>query len=204
MSLIRTGKDNYSSYEEFDTRTRLVLQNESELLTNRDLTEYPVNHPTVLWLNGLVQGYTLEYGCGFGRLSHVFKHCTEYVGVDIIPDRITHANKVYGNEHVKFYLLNECPNVITNCAFSVTVLQHLTLPQTIEALNFIHKHLQEGGLLFLWEACLLDITEEEANKLYSDTFYPQHMIPKPLSILIKETNFSWNHLGGEQFILTKK
>ncbi len=94
-SLLETGKDGYSSDDEFDRRTKAALNREASewgnpgKLFERDAVEvlefvqgdYEVVAPI---LAGLGRYTVLDLGCGYGRLAPFLSafDCASYLGVE--------------------------------------------------------------------------------------------------------------------------
>jgi 2-polyprenyl-3-methyl-5-hydroxy-6-metoxy-1,4-benzoquinol methylase len=209
MSIL-TGKQGYESVAEFVTRTEQELKNRSGSLFLRD-TQPPAHE--VAYVRESLQGRqsVLEIGCGFGIWSRVARAvgCTKYVGVDPVPERIRYAREQHNTVGVWFEVSDARTLRLEDrfdTVLSVTVLQHLTLPDAIAALVTLNHHLLPGGKGILLESRLWDISFAEAEMRYAGDDCAAHMIPKPLKTLQEAIpSLSWERAGVQEdrFHLTK-
>lgn len=205
MGLIDTGKSGYNSVAEFQRRVKPALDGDP-VLAPRDLNPYPADEPAVRFLREHVRGSVLDVGCGFGRMSqHVVPPADHYMGVDPVGDKIDYAAKRYGVPgKVSFhfaplgvYQSLESFDVI----FFVTVLQHLTYPETLAHLIHARSMLKPGGSILLFEGRFFESTREECEAMYAQPDYSPHMIPKPIKDLCAEAGLRYTSQGGCRYIL---
>jgi SAM-dependent methyltransferase len=114
----------------------------------------------------------LDVGCGFGRWSSALSgHYKAYHGVDVVEERVTRAQKVYGAPMVTFELVPHDrvwrTSTAFDLAFTSNVIQHLPLDAARRLLQSAALSVRPGGHLLLWENCI-DIDDGMA----------EHMIPK--------------------------
>ncbi len=112
----------------------------------------------------------LEYGCGNGRiLKHI--HPNKCYGVDIVPDFVKECT----DSGLNAYLLEDFHEKVDK-VYSLTVFIHLKHHQAEEALNYIHKHLKEGGKAYLQ---VLIYQKDKDSKNFSDmTCYKKQTFEK--------------------------
>jgi 2-polyprenyl-3-methyl-5-hydroxy-6-metoxy-1,4-benzoquinol methylase len=150
----------------------------------------------------------LEIGAGFGKWAEALKGLyASFTGVDVTLARIEHAKKIRGGPNVSFHhiptpdwnLGRKFPVVL-----SITVIQHLLMPQAIDVLKGIERHLAPGGTAILAEGRIYDITLAEAEARYRDSANAAHMIPKPLALLKEAVpELRWYQESGGKFLLTR-
>lgn len=96
-------------------------------------------------LSGYVNGRTLEYGCGNGR---ILRHLRDYGvwGVDLVADFIKDAKR---DAIHNVFTLEDFPDMKFDTIYSLTVFIHLSDKQTEDALIWIRDHLREDGVAWL-------------------------------------------------------
>lgn len=83
---------------------------------------------------------SLDFGCGYGRLTMTLKEfCNgRVVGVDINPELVKEARRVYGDSSIEFAILENnripYPDNFFDLTITFTVLQHIKNP-----VPFIHE-----------------------------------------------------------------
>ncbi len=199
---ISCGKDNYDSKAFWTERTARALKERGELYSY-DLGRG--DDPLLPWLDSKIKKTDdiLEVGCGFGKWARQLRgKYRTYWGVDVIPQRIEHAKQLTPDG---LFLLVEGDWDLHNkfdVIMSITVIQHLTLPEAIKILQAIERHLLPGGIALLAEGRIAEMSVEEAERCYKE--YAAHMIPKPLHILKEAApSLEWTVESGIRFVLRK-
>lgn len=209
------GKNNYKSTDVFIARTKKVLKKTPETKEFKiDIGPIQPRNPAANWLMEEIGRFNnpsvLEIGCGYGRWAPKLADlCSSYTGVDIVKDRINYAKKNnQTTSNIKFVHINENDwdlGETYDVIFTVTVIQHLTMPSTINLLNRISRHLKQNGAALLFEARLEHCTEQEAEEKYMDDGCEIHMIYKPIGVLEKKVpSLVWEKKNGLKHILRKK
>jgi SAM-dependent methyltransferase len=185
---IFTGKNGYNSISEWTSRSEQALRTRGELYTyDLGLND---KSPCVEWIKTQLQRRSkpdvLEVGSGFGKWAKVLDgYYKTYTGLEVVTARVAHSRKLYGSPTVTFECLT--PHIkldrLFNVILSVTVIQHVTVPEAIGLLRVIERHLAPGGQALLAEWRIWDITVAEAEARYADPSCSAHMIPKPLGYL---------------------
>jgi cyclopropane fatty-acyl-phospholipid synthase-like methyltransferase len=204
---IFTGKDGYNSKAVWRQRTETALRERGPLY------EYDLGledqSACIGWIKSFLSSHplthVLEVGSGFGKWAKVLaNHYLTYTGLEVIPARVQHATALYGSKAVRFENLSDeqyCGKY--DVVLSVTVLQHVTVPEAVELLRIIARHLTPTGSALLAEWRIWDITVEEAERRYADPKCSAHMIPKPLSYLQAAVpELVWHGEPG-QFVIRK-
>jgi hypothetical protein len=78
-------------------------------------------------------------------------------------------------------------------AISVTVLQHLTMPQAVSLLRIAYRAVQPFGRLLMWEAEIFHRDRVWCEESYLNEC-PRHMVPKPIDELKAAVPFNWTEL----------
>lgn len=203
MSIIYTGKDGYNSDRLWNERSRNALNHNPELYDYD--TRLDANDQILCWLRQefakLDKPSVLEIGAGFGRWADgLKKFYSTFTGVDIVTERVIHARKIRaGIPNAHFELVSGVWNLGRkfDVVLSITVIQHLLMPQAIEILQAIERHLAPGGVALLAEWAIADITLEQAEAWYAKPEQCNHMIPKPLSLLkVATPDLEWSGKTG--------
>jgi 2-polyprenyl-3-methyl-5-hydroxy-6-metoxy-1,4-benzoquinol methylase len=205
---IFTGKNGYSSGVEWHRRSLKALGGDAALY-DYDTRLLP-DDPILKWLKQQLAGTSLrilEIGAGFGRWAVGLQGLySSYTGVDVVLERVAHAAWLRGGlpNATFLYVENEWN---LGCRFdvvlSVTVLQHLLMPQAAMLLRSIERHLVPGGVALLAEWRIMDDTLAAAEAAYAAPTCPSHMIPKPLGMLMGfAPSLEWSGSNG-QWLLRK-
>jgi cyclopropane fatty-acyl-phospholipid synthase-like methyltransferase len=207
--LIWTGKDGYTSRQEFEDRTRRAMGGD-DAFWKYDGKVPKANDRQVEAIKALLAmrepGDVLDVGCGYGRyaveLAGLYR---TYTGIDVVESRIHYAAATYANPQASFQWINPADWQLGrqfDAIFAVTVVDHLTVPDAATLLSQAAKHLKPDGELLLYEGCLGYWTEEQAEQMYASGRQPEHMIPKPISLLEQLVpDLSWQVLGGLRYRL---
>lgn len=209
---IYTGKDGYNSAQLWAERSRSALDERGTLYAY-DVrgTESPNAKENADWIKTELAKHSwppavLEIGSGFGKWAGELRgQYSEFVGAEIIPERVRHARELYAGEPVSFYRI-ENPTWDIGIKFPVvlviTVIQHLLVPDAIDVLQGVARHLQPGGVALIIDDCIFPGMEEaEANQRYGSAC-AAHMIPKPLSILqAAAPELTWEQKGNNKFVV---
>lgn len=210
---IFTGKAGYNSFQSWAERSDVArlksigqYEYETGIQDGRD--------PITVWLRNKLailppNPDILEVGSGFGgwsvKLGGLYK---SFTGAEVMAERVEHARKIRTGSNVVFHHIPR-PDWNLNHKFPVviciTVIQHLPVPQAIDVLKGIDRHLADDGVALLSEGRIFDFTLADAEALYASKQTAAHMIPKPL-YLLKEAvpNLTWEREGGLRFILRRK
>lgn len=205
--LIDTGKAGYDSVREFEQRVAPALAGDP-ILGPRDLEPYPSTEPAVQWLSQLASGRVLEIGCGFGRMSIALPWMSSYLGIDPVAAKIRRARWDYQKDEpwVRFECVNPREwhlDLKFDSIITVTVLQHLTRPDTIKTLELAREHLAANGRILCYEGCLLPVTSGRCEQMYAGPLQAEHMIPKPLDEIAEAAGITWSG-GGCRISFTPK
>jgi len=95
--------------------------------------------------------FLVDVGCGYGRLAEVLKpdHKGKYLGTDVVPELLNHANSNIGDENWLFQLVEGLTIPVENesvdmvCFFSV--FTHLLHEQSFKYLKEVKRVLKDGG-----------------------------------------------------------
>lgn len=135
---------------------------------------------------GQAGGKILDIGCFGGTFLGMVaeEKMSEQVGIDILDEQIEYANKSYGNRFRKFLLVkdfndkNFLPSEYFDVVSLIEVIEHLTMAQIMEMLDFAHARLKPGGKLIITTpnyASLWPVLEILLNK-FSDVKYEEQHI----------------------------
>jgi len=209
---IFTGKDGYNSDRLWKERSARALTTDAELY-NYDSQLLP-DDQIYGWLRRQLVKFKalptmLEIGSGFGRWAKALHAvCDSYVGVDVVPARVAHtAEKLKYLSDTEFRLVSGEWDLARrfDVILSITVLQHLLMPEAAAELRAIERHLAPGGVALLAEWRIDDITLAEAERRYADPSCPSHMIPKPLGMLKSYApTLDWFEDGAGYWILRRR
>lgn len=209
---IFTGKDGYNSDRMWKERSARALNSDAELY-DYDSRLLP-DDPIYMWLKKkFIQQSTypnvLEIGCGFGRWAKALHAvCASYVGVDVVPARVDYTTKrLQYLSDTEFRLVSGEWDLGRkfDVVLSITVLQHLLIPEAAVELRAIERHLAPGGEALLAEWRIDDITLAEAERRYAVPGCPAHMIPKPLGMLKSYApTLDWFEDGPGYWILRRR
>jgi 2-polyprenyl-3-methyl-5-hydroxy-6-metoxy-1,4-benzoquinol methylase len=100
------------------------------------------------------QDAVLEIGCGTGYGTfYLSKFCKEVTGIDIDPDQIKKANKIYNSENILFKHVDlfKNPEIIKNknILLCFEVIQDMSREKAFEFLKNINKYKEPNSVLFL-------------------------------------------------------
>lgn len=210
MSIFK-GKDGYDSNVSWAERSdvaRLKRIGQYEYETGLSDGQDPVTG----WLRGKLAPIQspdiLEVGSGFGGWSEKLAGLyNSFTGAEVMKERVEQARLLRTRPGVKFYHVQHPFDLdqTFDVVLSITVIQHLPVPQAIHCLQAISRHLKDDGVAFMSEGRIYDCTVAEAEKMYAQSTTAAHMIPKPLSLLQEAVpDLSWEREGGIRFILRKK
>lgn len=187
-------------------RTRETLAQGHGVVYDRDYELWTLASDRVAWVREQLKVDTppdvLEIGCGFGRWSAALKgRYASYMGVDIVPERIEWATLDWGSETASFQLVSADGDWSIEGVFDVvmlvTVIQHLPLAPACEVLRTARSHLAHGGKILLVEWQIHDLPPEEVAEIG----HPEHMIPKPMSVLQEAIpDLVWSGKAGEYIL----
>lgn len=209
---ISTGKLGYDSRAYWKERTLEALRNNKALLYEYDTGAKDDDTVRVIkkQLSLLPPAPAiLEIGSGFGKWARVLRGMySEFVGAEVIEERVEFARKNNEWPGVSFYQIFHDDWHIKrkfDVVMSITVIQHLTLPQGIEVLKAIDRHLAPTGTAILCEGRIWEITMEEAEEKYKEAGNSFHMIPKPIKVLMDAVpTLNWIKRDGTLYLLRKK
>ena len=151
----------------------------------------------------------LDLGCGFGVWAPVVtSQGSEYLGVDAERRRTDYANLHYKSASASF-VCADCryfvPTHPPDAVLLVTVLQHMLLPDAVAVLQNTVKWLSPQSSIVLVEASLLEVDEKECNALYAKDDWPEHLVPKPLSVLRAATpHRAWQMYDHDKFVILQR
>lgn len=100
-------------------------------------------------------GTILDFGCFAGTfLGMIPPECiASQTGVDILPEQIEYARKIYGSNHRKFFVINNLndldfiPDQSLDYVTSIEVIEHLKHEEIDEFFEFSCSKLKPGGKL---------------------------------------------------------
>jgi 2-polyprenyl-3-methyl-5-hydroxy-6-metoxy-1,4-benzoquinol methylase len=207
---IFTGKNGYNSISEWTSRSEQALRTRGELYTyDLGLED---KSPCVDWIKNTLLRYgskpdVLEVGSGFGKWAKVLDgYYNTFTGLEAVAARVEHSQKLYGSPTVTFENLSPDTNLgrLFEVILSVTVIQHVTVPEAVGLLRVIERHLAPGGQALLAEWRIWDISVGAAEERYAEPSCSAHMIPKPLGYLQNAVpELSWSGDNG-CFVLRRK
>lgn len=104
------------------------------------------------------QRHVVDLGCGDFQVGGIIaKHCSTYVGADVVPDVIEHNQKTHGSEAVSFRVVDITSEELPEGKICLIrqVLQHLSNDQVVSVLSklsgyeslFITEHYPGQGRL---------------------------------------------------------
>lgn len=190
MSIV-TGKDGYSSVEEFRARTLEEFRHKGGVIWMRD-TEPPEHERAFVRTQLAGASSVLELGCGLGPWARLAQEVgVQYAGVDPVRERIAYCREHWQGAFVLGDATTIRLSVTFDVVLSVTVLQHLTLPDACDLLRTAAAHLVAGGKLVMIESRIMDATQQECERLYGSSTCPLHMLPKPKAVLEDAAPFDW-------------
>lgn len=190
---IWTGKGEYDFKEYFDNKKVVA----------------PGPKPAIQWIKSKLskKANVLHVGCDYGDWPKAMNNRFQsYFGVGIVQDSIKHSEQNYktsniGYKHIainEWNLGKQFPIV-----FTVGLLQHLPVSESVVILQHIRDHLLMGGEAYLYELLIGDFSEGEADVLYRDV--SKHIIPKPISILKEGVpELIWRSEGAFKHILKRR
>lgn len=99
----------------------------------------------------------LDFGCGIGTCSHMFKP-ENYIGVDCDHKRIEYAKKLYPNHTFYTTSQNQIPGCIKPVDYILifSVLHHISSDLIIHYLKEFRGILKAGGKILVVEPCLME------------------------------------------------
>ncbi len=120
----------------------------------------------------------VELGCGNGRDSIFFSNLgVEVLGLDQCPDEMTHLNKNYGTNNLKF----ECADFTSfkdsssvDFAYSRFTLHAIDLESEKNTLNNIYQQLIDSGLFFIEVRSTFDPWYGKGEKVAEHAFISDH------------------------------
>lgn len=202
---IWTGKGNYNAIQDFTERT------ERELVTRDHVFIRDTQPPDFekKWVRDhlRMKDSVLELGCGLGVWAAVAHEVgCHYVGIDPVRMRVEYARA----QHPRWAFIcadarDFRSSMVFHCVLTVTVIQHLIVPDKIAALKTAAHHLPVGCQAFLLESGILDCTEAEAEALYASPKQADHMVPVPRALLEEHVpEFTWENDGAhDRWVLTR-
>lgn len=200
-----TGKDGFNTFEEVHERTVKALSQKDHYFITRDVQEREIDSDASKFIvESVVPGQSVcELGCGYGRNYALLQGIvSEYTGYDVVPERLDYAAKKYGPKGAKFMLL-DVNDADTSKKYDVIimmdVIQHLLVPDAIKLLKFAKQICKPLGKMRIWDGRLFPLSLEECEKRYLEETEPNHMVPKSIPYLEKETGLKFTHLGGDCF-----
>jgi 2-polyprenyl-3-methyl-5-hydroxy-6-metoxy-1,4-benzoquinol methylase len=208
---IYRGKNGYDSARLWNARSQQALQERGELYVYD--TRLDSNDQIFLWLQSEFAKLPskpdmLEIGAGFGRWAEAFQDTyNSFTGVDIVEARVQHAKELHAHlQRATFQLIGPAWDLgrTFDVVLSITVIQHLLMPEAVDILRSIERHLAPGGVAYLAEWRIPDVSLLEAEALYRKETTPSHMIPKPLGLLRDAVpSLQWTGSEG-RFILRRR
>tara|TARA_A100000171_G_C2127175_1_gene144283 strand:+ start:374 stop:994 length:621 start_codon:yes stop_codon:yes gene_type:complete len=175
-----------------------AIDNNNNSLTRRKELIHPSGHNDIDYFNSgkrdalhVIKScelkkdeFILEYGCGDGRiLRHLDGHY-EVQGVDICYKFIDESRKYnLRTFHIDIDLFFKFDKI-----YSLTVFIHLNKDQSKKALQYIYKHLKEGGKAYL--QILVYGFDRNANEFIGLNYWKKETLIK----MVEDIGFKVNHI----------